>query len=106
MEPEAEKTLEQSFFSSTNGPSYQLKEGALSDSSLRARPRLIASQTGSYGANADREDTMSSPSFFEADAADDVPNGRRMTDKTHLLTEKIRKNKQGTMSAGANSCFV
>lgn len=87
-----EKKVDQTFFSSEYGSSYRLREGAFNeDSGLSAGSTLIARQSGTYGANASRGDTT----IVSLGTAGDAEGSGGSTDKTNLLTEKIRQKKQG-----------
>lgn len=88
----ADEKLKQTFFSSEYGQSYLLQPGlggsnGSSTRSLSAESTLIARQSGTYGANANRNETSITDKGYEG--------GTGETDKTQLLSEKIRKKKQG-----------
>lgn len=99
-----EEKLEQTFFSSEYGHSYQLHEGTApakeSSICLSAGSTLIARQSGFYGANASRVDTTISVPSTATEEADNGGLATRVAAKTHLLTEKIRKKKQGESFTG------
>lgn len=76
------------FSSKYAGESYQMKRNS---NELPAGSTLIVRQPGTYGANASRGETTILP--ISAEAEED--GGELHTDRTQLLSEKIRKKKQG-----------
>ena len=77
-----------SLFTSKYSQSYQMQgTNSAEDCGLSGGSTSVARQSGNYGANASRGETTVD---LEVEASGDFA-----TDKTHLLSEKIRQKKQG-----------